>query len=98
MLAMVVTLVIVGLIVIGVISFLGFVILAGTERSQKKAEANAGEILARTFDGTAHVTFPMNLATLKYGTVVTGAAERGYKLVSQAGNQYGPTELVFEKV
>lgn len=76
----------------------GFWLLGSTSRSQKKAENNSKQILDEAFDGRSDVTFKVNMATLKYETVVMGAKERGYKLVHQAENQYGPHTLIFEKV
>jgi len=92
---MLLLLVIGGLMVLGVI---GFVLLASTGRAQEKAESNADQILDASFDGTPDVTIPVNMRTLKYETIVAGAKRRGYKLVHQADNQYGPHTLMFEKV
>lgn len=92
---MLLTLVIVGLMAFGIV---GFFLLTSTGRSQKKAEANADQILDASFDGSPDVTVKVNMASLKYETVVMGAKRRGYKLVHQAENQYGPHTLIFEKV
>lgn len=76
----------------------GIWLLASTSRKQKKAEANAPTLLDHTFDGRDTVTVAVNMTTMKYETVIVGAKERGYKLLSQAENQYGPHTLIFEKV
>lgn len=92
---MLLVLVVGGLMVLGVF---GAVLLGSVGKSQKKAEANADQILDAAFDGNPDVTFTLNMATLKYDTVVSGAKQRGYRLVHQADNQYGPHTLMFEKV
>jgi hypothetical protein len=75
----------------------GVFLLSATSMRQKKAERNAQHILDTTFDGRSDVTFKVNMASLKYETVITGAKERGYKLTHQADNQYGPHTLIFER-
>lgn len=84
-----------GLMLLGLF---GFVVLAGVNRGQKKSEANAEQILDDAFDGSSNVTFKINMQTVKYETVIVGAKDRGYKLIHQADNQYGPHTLIFEKV
>lgn len=91
---MLVLLLVLGLMALGVF---GFLLLGSASRSQKKAEANADQILNESFDGSPDVTVKVNMGTLKYETVVSGAKQRGYKLVHQAENQYGPHTLMFEK-
>jgi hypothetical protein len=91
---LVIGIVVVALIALGI---LAFVVLTGTSRAQRKSESNADSILDSTFDGRDSVTYAINMRTLKYETVVTGAKKRGYKLAHQAENQYGPSTLVFEK-
>lgn len=91
---MLLLLVVLGLMALGIF---GFLILGSTNRAQKKAEANADQILDESFNGATDVTFTVNMSTLKYATVVEGAKKRGYKLVHQAENQYGPHTLMFEK-
>lgn len=83
------------LVLLGVFVFFVFGGLFKVDHDQKKAEANAKQILDATFDGRPDVTFTPHMRTLKYETVVLGAKERGYKLTHQAGNQY--STLVFEK-
>lgn len=89
-----VVLILLGLMMFG---FFGFLVLAGVNRGQKKSEANAEQILDDAFDGTPHVTFKINMQTVKYETAIIGAQTRGYKLIHQADNQYGPHTLIFEK-
>lgn len=91
--------VLIGLLLLGLAAFgiFGFVVLGATGRAQKKAEENASEILDKAFDGRPDVTFSINMASLKYETVIVGAKRRGYKLTHQAENQYGPHTLIFEK-
>lgn len=67
------------------------------DRDQSRAEGNAATILDAAFDGRQDVTFTVHMRTLKYETVVLGAKQRGYRLVHQAENQYGPHTLIFEK-
>jgi hypothetical protein len=89
----------ISVIVIGLMLFgaFGIWILTSTGREQKKAEANAPRLLDDAFDGSDTVTVTVNMSTMKYETVVVGAKERGYKLLSQADNQYGPHTLIFER-
>lgn len=86
------------LIALAAFGFFGFLLLWRTEARQKKSEKNAEQILDEAFDGREDVTFTINFTTLKYGDVVTGAKQRGYRLAHQAENQYGPHTLIFEKV
>ena len=87
--------VLIGLALFGVF---GFLILRSVNKGQKKSESNATQILDDAFDGSPDVTFKINMQTLKYENVILGAKERGYKLVHQADNQYGPHTLILEKV
>jgi hypothetical protein len=91
---MLLVLVVGGLMILGIF---GAVLLGSVGRSQKKAEANADQILDESFDGRPDVTVTVNMSTLKYETVIAGAKQRGYKLAHQADNQYGPHTLMFEK-
>ena len=75
----------------------GFALLGHVDRGQKKSEANADQILDDAFDGSENVTFTINMQSVKYETVIVGAKARGYKLIHQADNQYGPHTLIFEK-
>lgn len=93
---------------IGLLILLGLVLIAGfgwvmlggvalVNRGQKKSEANAEQILDDAFNGANTVTFKINMQSVKYETVIIGARARGYKLIHQADNQYGPHTLIFEK-
>lgn len=75
----------------------GFMLLGAVNRGQQKSEKDATQILDNAFDGRPDVTFTINMQTLKYETVVLGAKQRGYKLVHQAENKYGPHTLIFVK-
>lgn len=75
----------------------GFLVLGAVSRGQKKSEANAEQTLNAAFNGAQTVTFPINMQSVKYETVIVGAAQRGYELKHQADNQYGPHTLIFEK-
>lgn len=79
------------------IGIAGIVLLTSASKAQRKAENSSERILDETFDGRDHVTYTVNMRSLKYGTVVSGARERGYTLVSQDNNQYGAGELVFAR-
>jgi hypothetical protein len=87
----------VGLLV-GAVVIVVFVGLFKLEGDQAKAEKNATQILDQTFDGRSDVSFELNMRTLKYDTLVIGAKERGYKVASQALNQYGAGMILFEKL
>lgn len=95
MLAAVIVVVLIALAIFGV---LGFAMLGGVSSTQKKTQANAEQILDEAFDGRDDVTFTINSVSVKYETVLAGAKQRGYKLVHQADNQYGPSKLIFERV
>jgi len=87
-------------VVIAVIAAFGWIVLGGAllvGKGQKKSEANAEAILDAAFDGSPDVTFKINMQSVKYETVIVGAKRRGYRLVHQAENQYGPHTLIFEK-
>lgn len=88
------------LLLIGVALFglFGFLVLGGVSKGQKKSESNADQTLDAAFNGAPDVTFKINMQSVKYETVILGAKKRGYKLVHQADNQYGPHTLIFEKV
>lgn len=85
------------LVLIAGFSWLVFGGVALVNRGQKKSEANSEQILDEAFDGSPDVTFKINMQSVKYETVILGAKKRGYKLVHQADNQYGPHTLIFEK-
>lgn len=88
------------LLLIGLALFglFGFLLLGGVNKGQKKSEANAEQILNAAFNGAPNVTFKITMQSVKYETVILGAKKRGYKLIHQADNQYGPHTLIFEKV
>lgn len=86
------------LVGLGLFGFFGFLVLGSVNKGQKKSEANSEEILDNAFDGSPQVTFKINMQSVKYETAIAGATSRGYKLVHQADNQYGPHTLIFEKV
>lgn len=90
----------IGLLLLGVAAFglLGIIVIGQANKGQKTAESQSEQILDATFDGRPDVTFTVNMRTLKYETVVLGAKQRGYKLVHQADNNYGPHTLIFEKI
>ena len=91
---MIVLLLLSGLALFG---WFGFLVLGGVSRGQKRAESNAEQILNEAFNGDPSVTFKINMQSVKYETVIVGAKERGYDLIHQADNQYGPYTLIFEK-
>lgn len=83
---------------VALFGFFGILFLIWVNRGQQKSESNAEQILDAAFDGRPDVTFTVNMRTVKYETAVIGAKQRGYKLVHQAENQYGPHTLIFEKI
>jgi len=84
-----------GLALFGV---MGFLLLGTVSRGAKRSERHAEQILDQAFDGREDVSFPINMQSVKHETVIVGAKARGYKLVHESSNQYGPTMLMFEKV
>jgi flagellar basal body-associated protein FliL len=78
--------------------WIGFALFISGEKSKKKAEANAPEILDRAFVGE-DVVFKINDASPKYETVVLGAKARGYRLASQTNDTSSGSAktLIFEK-
>lgn len=88
------------LLVLVLVAGFGWLMLGGValiNKGQKKAESNAEQTLDAAFDGSPNVTFKINMQSVKYETVIIGAKSRGYKLIHQADNQYGPHTLIFEK-
>lgn len=88
------------LIIVALVALFGWFaifVLRSVNKGQKKSEANAEQILDAAFNGSPDVTFKINMQTVKYETVIIGAKKRGYKLIHQADNQYGPHTLIFEK-
>lgn len=90
----------IAIVIFGLMAFGAFGIWAilSTERKRKKAEANAPALLDDLFNGEETVSVTLNFTTMKFDTVVVGAKERGYRLIGQASNQYGPSSAVFEKI
>lgn len=89
------------LLVLVIIAGFGWFMIGGValvNKGQKKAESNAEQTLDEAFNGAENVTFKINMQTVKYETVIIGAKKRGYKLIHQAENQYGPHTLIFEKI
>lgn len=60
--------------------------MSGEERARATCEADAAAILAATFDGRDGVVVEVTPRTLPYGTVVLGATERGYTLLSETAD------------
>lgn len=94
---MLIALIVLGVLVLGGFGIFGFTFLFKVEHDQKKAEDSAAAALDAAFDGRPDVTYPINMRSVKYETVILGAKQRGYKLVHQADNQYGPHTLMFER-
>jgi hypothetical protein len=73
--------------------------LARDERAQKRAEASASALLDQAFAGQPTVVYTVTSQSMRYETVVLGARERGYQLLSESLN---PTTndraLVFAQV
>ena len=79
-----------------------FVVLGGTltsrvERLKKASIADAAGTLDRVFDGSGAVTFKTSSASLPYEMIITGARDRGYRMLSQAGRREDDMTIVFEK-
>lgn len=89
--------IVVGLAALAALGLIGFVVLSSTSRAQRKAEQSAESLLDEAFDGRPSVTYKVNMTTMKYETVISGAEARGYRLAHQADNQYGPHTLMFQK-
>ena len=87
-----------GLMLTGLGGFLGVGVAAFSKRQVKKAEANAPAILDAAFAGDPVVAVNVNLESLPYERVVTGAIERGYTLTAQHQLTPNASTLVFEKV
>ncbi|RKT33677.1 hypothetical protein DEU34_2281 [Microbacterium sp. AG1240] len=86
-----------GLAALAVFGLIGFFVLGSTSRARRKAEESADTLLDEAFDGRPSVTYKVNMTTMKYETIVSGAEARGYRLEHQADNQYGPHTLMFRK-
>lgn len=73
-------LVLLGLVFAGVA---GGGLFAWGERSRRRAEERAPQILDAAFDGRRDVVFKVNLESPSYETVILGARQRGYRLTSE---------------
>lgn len=89
--------IVLGLAALAIFGLIGFVLLGSTSHAQRKAEESEDTLLDETFDGRPSVTYKVNMSTMKYETIVSGAEARGYRLAHQADNQYGPHTLMFQK-
>ncbi|MDQ0826259.1 flagellar basal body-associated protein FliL [Arthrobacter sp. B2I5] len=78
---------------------IGFALFLSGEKSKKKAEANAPEILDKAFVGE-DVAFKINDASPKYETVVLGAKARRYRLANETRDTASGSSktLIFEKI
>lgn len=93
----VVLLVVVAVLALFVLVPVIFIVGIRMENKQKKAEANADQILDETFDGRDDIAVHVHMQGLKYETYVLGAKQRGYKVAAD-GTTNGYGSLVFEKI
>jgi hypothetical protein len=86
-------------LIFGVAGWLAIALVISGDKSKKKAEANAPEILDKAFVGD-DVVFKINDASPKFETVVLGAKARGYRLASQTNDTSSGSAktLIFERV
>jgi len=79
--------------------WLGFGLFLHGERTRKKAEDNAPEILDAAFDGREDVVFKINMESPSYETVVLSAKRRGYRLASETNDTDSGVAktLIFER-
>ncbi|MCT9624250.1 hypothetical protein HWD94_03815 [Pseudarthrobacter equi] len=91
--------IVVVVLMFGVGGWIAIGLIISEDRSKKKAEANAPDILDKSFIGD-DVVFKINAASPKYETVVLGAKARGYRLTSQTDDTStgSAKTLIFEKV
>lgn len=76
--------VVAGLVLVTALALpLGIALLARDERQQKRSEEHAEELLDDLFD-EPNVAVDLTARTLTYETVVLGARERGYRLLSES--------------
>lgn len=93
-----VTVIIVGLMILGVFGWIAIIGHSNVEDKRKRLYKNLDMELNKIFDGANMVTYKVNSIgpTLEFGDVVTGGANRGYELSSQ--HDEGPiSTLVFKK-
>ncbi len=67
-------------------------------KSKKKAETNAPAILDEAFNESPTVVFKINSKSPEYETVVLGAKDRGYRILTQTDTSQITKTLIFEKV
>lgn len=67
-------------------------------KAKKRAIADAPAILDAAFDGRADVTFEISGGSLPAPRVISGAAERGYRVRTQVASGKTGSTLIFEKV
>jgi hypothetical protein len=81
------------------VGWLGLGLFLHGNRTRKRAEERAPEILDAAFDGRTNVVFKMNMETPSYETVILGAKERGYALAHETNNTDDGVAktLIFEK-
>lgn len=79
--------------------WIGFALFLFGEKSKKKAEANAPDILDKAFVGE-DVVFKINDASPKHETVVLGAKARGCRLTNETRDTASGSSktLIFEKI
>lgn len=93
----------IGIIVFAIVAWFAVTLFAGLgavavvgkdAKRSEAAEANSKELLDELFDGRANVSYRL-AGGMKEETVLNGAAERGYTLVSTTSNKYGGTEALY---
>lgn len=100
LLIILVLLIVIAVVVLPIVgSLFGGGLFFWTERTRKKAEANAPAILDEAFDGREDVVFKINMETPSYETVILGAKHRGYVLSSETNDTASGVAktLIFER-
>lgn len=97
MIFLVVVVVIGFFIAVGLAGWLAFGLSAADSRKQKRDEENADAILDCVFDGSRTVVHTPADSKLTFETLVRGADERGYRLLSSEGDGL-VRKHVFEKI
>lgn len=90
-------LVAIAIVIVGGWGFLMLLGVIGIESKQARAEKDAERQLDALFDGRPDVTYNLTMVGMKYETVVLGAKKRGYRIESQALNQYGAGPVIFTR-